>query len=76
MRRDMTSRAPPCARIGLSPARLVWFHAQSTVSLLTGDEIAWVDAYHARVRESLAPQLEAEVAEWLATATAPLTARI
>ncbi|WP_298373486.1 aminopeptidase P family protein [Azospirillum sp.] len=43
-------------------------------ALLDPQEIAWIDAYHARVRESLTPLLEAEVAAWLATATAPLSA--
>ncbi|SMH60727.1 aminopeptidase P family protein [Azospirillum agricola] len=42
------------------------------VSLLTGEELAWVDAYHARVRDELTPQLDAGDAAWLAGATAPL----
>ena len=25
---------------------------------MTADEIAWLDAYHARVRETLAPQVD------------------
>ncbi|HWK46019.1 MAG TPA: aminopeptidase P family protein [Stellaceae bacterium] len=42
-------------------------------SLLTRDEIAWLDAYHARVRASLAPLIEEpDVAAWLERATAPL----
>ena len=41
-------------------------------SLLTADEIAWLDAYHARVRESLTPILDAETAAWLEQVTAPL----
>ena len=43
------------------------------VALLTPEERAWVDAYHTRVRELLTPLVEAEAAEFLATATAPLT---
>lgn len=41
-------------------------------SLLTEAEIAWWNAYHARVREVLAPQLEGEALAWLETACAPL----
>ena len=41
-------------------------------SLLGAEEIAWLDAYHARVRESLAPLLDAETAAWLEAATRPL----
>src|SRR5688572_18346230 len=41
-------------------------------SLLSGAEIAWWNAYHARVREVLAPQLEGGAAAWLEAACAPL----
>jgi Xaa-Pro aminopeptidase len=41
-------------------------------SLLTAAEIAWLDAYHTRVREVLTPQLDSEAAAWLAKATAPI----
>jgi Xaa-Pro aminopeptidase len=40
--------------------------------LLTAEEIAWVDAYHARVRALLAPRLEGEDLAWLERETAPL----
>jgi Xaa-Pro aminopeptidase len=40
--------------------------------LLTKDEIAWVNAYHARVRETIGAQLDGEVKTWLEAATAPL----
>ena len=40
--------------------------------LLTDAEAAWVDAYHARVRESLSPLLDEAARRWLAGATAPL----
>ena len=40
--------------------------------LLSADEIAWLDAYHARVREALAPLVDAETAAWLEEATRPL----
>ena len=42
------------------------------VDLLTADEIAWLDAYHAGVAEALSPSLEAETLAWLADATRPL----
>jgi Xaa-Pro aminopeptidase len=40
--------------------------------LLEEDEIAWLDAYHARVRETLTPLVDPDTARWLAAATAPL----
>ncbi len=41
-------------------------------ALMTAVEIGWLDAYHARVRDAHAPQLEGEVLDWLLAATAPL----
>jgi Xaa-Pro aminopeptidase len=43
-------------------------------ALLTAPEIAWFDAYHARVRAEIAPLLEGDAAAlaWLERATAPL----
>jgi Xaa-Pro aminopeptidase len=41
-------------------------------SLLTAQEIAWVDAYHSKVRERLLPELDASSVDWLMQATAPL----
>jgi Xaa-Pro aminopeptidase len=40
--------------------------------LLDGEERAWLDAYHARVREALTPLVDAKTAAWLEAATAPL----
>jgi Xaa-Pro aminopeptidase len=40
--------------------------------LLTAEEIAWLDAYHARVRETVGPEVDAETRAWLKQATAPL----
>jgi Xaa-Pro aminopeptidase len=40
--------------------------------LLTADEIAWVDAYHAKVREVVAPRLSGEDLAWLERETQPL----
>jgi Xaa-Pro aminopeptidase len=36
---------------------------------LTGAERAWLDAYHARVRETIAPLVDARTAAWLERAT-------
>ena len=41
-------------------------------AMLTDEEIAWLDAYHARVRDALSPQLDAPTRQWLIAATAPL----
>jgi Xaa-Pro aminopeptidase len=43
-------------------------------ALLDAGEIAWLDAYHARVRRELTPLLDAATARWLAAATRPLGA--
>ncbi|MGU3495305.1 aminopeptidase P family protein [Xanthobacteraceae bacterium A53D] len=39
---------------------------------LTTAEIAWIDAYHARVGAEIGPQLDASEQAWLRAATAPL----
>ena len=44
-------------------------------ALMTEAEIAWLDRYHARVREELTPLVDDETAEWLLQATAPLEGR-
>ena len=41
-------------------------------ALMTAEEIAWLDSYHADVRETLTPLLDPQTAAWLATATPPL----
>jgi Xaa-Pro aminopeptidase len=41
-------------------------------ALMTPDETAWLDGYHARVRTELSPQLDDATRAWLARATAPL----
>jgi len=41
-------------------------------SLLTADEAAWLDAYHARVRACVGPHLSLEESAWLADRTAPI----
>jgi Xaa-Pro aminopeptidase len=40
--------------------------------LLEEEEIAWLDAYHARVRQTLTPLVDRDTARWLAAATAPI----
>jgi Xaa-Pro aminopeptidase len=42
--------------------------------LLDADEIAWLDAYHARVRKTLAPLVDTATRRWLAQATRRLAA--
>ena len=42
------------------------------VTMLTPDERAYVDAYHARVLEKVGPLLDGEVLEWLKAQCAPL----
>ncbi|MDE2043041.1 MAG: M24 family metallopeptidase C-terminal domain-containing protein, partial [Alphaproteobacteria bacterium] len=41
-------------------------------SLLTRDELHWIDTYHARVRTELGPQMDAAGKAWLDAACAPL----
>lgn len=43
-------------------------------SAMTDDEIAWLDAYHVRVRETLRPALDDATRYWLEAATQPLRA--
>jgi Xaa-Pro aminopeptidase len=40
--------------------------------LLTKDELAWVNSYHARVRDEIGPQLDGDARVWLEAATEPL----
>lgn len=42
--------------------------------LLGEAEVAWLDAYHGRVREALTPLVDKKTAAWLAKATRPLAA--
>ncbi len=41
-------------------------------ALMTADEIAWLDAYHARVARTLTPLVSADTLPWLEAATRPL----
>jgi Xaa-Pro aminopeptidase len=40
--------------------------------MLTSEETAWLDDYHARVARTLSPHVDAETRAWLAAATRPL----
>jgi Xaa-Pro aminopeptidase len=40
---------------------------------MTAQEIAWLDRYHARVRDSLGTLVDPETAAWLTEATRPLS---
>ncbi len=41
---------------------------------MDADEIAWLDDYHARVRKTLSPRVDASTRRWLAKATRRLGA--
>ena len=41
-------------------------------ALLRSDEVSWLDAYHATVRERLAPRLSGDALAWLEARTRPL----
>ena len=41
-------------------------------SLLTRDELKWLDAYHATVRRTIGPLVDAATKRWLNSATKPL----
>jgi Xaa-Pro aminopeptidase len=41
-------------------------------ALLTKEELAWVNAYHARVWTEIGPQLDGEAKSWLEAATKPI----
>jgi Xaa-Pro aminopeptidase len=42
------------------------------LDLLEDDELLWLDAYHARVHETIAPLVDRDTAGWLKQATAPI----
>jgi Xaa-Pro aminopeptidase len=41
--------------------------------ILDGAEVAWLDAYHARVLDEITPLVDEATAEWLAEAAAPIS---
>ena len=46
--------------------------AQSAEETVLAVERAWLDAYHARVRETVGPRVDEATRRWLAEATAPV----
>jgi Xaa-Pro aminopeptidase len=42
------------------------------MDLMRADEIAWLNAYHATVRQRLAPRVSGDALAWLNTRTAPI----
>jgi Xaa-Pro aminopeptidase len=43
------------------------------LNMLTGDELSWLNDYHARVRHEVRPHVDEATKVWLDTATAPLS---
>jgi Xaa-Pro aminopeptidase len=41
-------------------------------SLLEDEEIDWLDAYHAEIRDVLTPLVDPDTAQWLAAVTQPI----
>ena len=41
-------------------------------TLLTGEEVAWLNAYHATVRERLSPRVSGDALAWLDARTQPI----
>ncbi len=59
--------------LSLEPLTLAPFDRDAIdASLLSGRELAQLNAYHARVYDALAPHLDAETREWLREAAAPM----
>jgi Xaa-Pro aminopeptidase len=42
------------------------------ISMLTAEEVSWIEIYHAKVAEALYPLVDAETKTWLEVATRPL----
>ncbi len=72
----------PCAALAAAERKMLEFETLTLapidrelveVALLTAPEIAWLDAYHARVRANIAPQVDPATAAWLDRATRPLS---
>jgi len=61
--------------LGFEPITLVPFDRRLLdAALLDAREIAWLDAYHRRVAESVGPLLDEAARAWLERATRPLAA--
>ncbi len=60
-------------RLGFETITLCPFDREAILpELLTKEELTWLNDYHQRVYESLAPLLSAETAKWLKAETAPI----
>ncbi len=71
----------PCADLPTAEREMLCFETLTLApidrnlvapTLLTANEIAWLDSYHARVRGTLTPLVDAATARWLAEATGPI----
>lgn len=61
------------AFLGFSPLTFVPMDAKLIdPELLSADEVAWIDSYHALVWEKVSPRVEGKVADWLKARTRPL----
>jgi Xaa-Pro aminopeptidase len=66
-------RGGECELLGFEPLTLAPIDlALVDPERMSRDEIEWLDAYHARVRQCLLPLLDKETAEWLTVATRPV----
>jgi len=72
--RDVSEEGQERPMLGFEALTLVPFDRRLVdVALLDAAELAWIDAYHARVRDEITPLLrDAAVRSWLEAATAPL----
>ncbi|RMH35632.1 MAG: aminopeptidase P family protein [Nitrospirae bacterium] len=69
--RDLT--ATEREMLAFEPLTLVPFDRRLIdVSLLTAEERAWINTYHAQVRQTLSSLIDEETAQWLDEATQPL----
>ncbi|MDD3181830.1 MAG: aminopeptidase P family protein [Alphaproteobacteria bacterium] len=61
--------SPECKMLGFEPLTLVPFDRRAIdEALMTREEKAWLNAYHARVHKALRPQLDETAGQWLANA--------
>jgi len=78
---NLVMNAPPHTPEGATFAEMLEFETLTLCpidtrcvdrSLLRAHEVAWLDAYHATVRERLAPRVQGEALSWLLERTRPL----
>ena len=65
-----TARRRPL--LGLLLAVAILLAVEGLTRLLSGPQIVWLNAYHARVLAELAPLVSPECRVWLETACAPI----